>query len=298
MGRTHDALALPKGSGQRAHATARGLFLLAALLAGIALAEPRILGQPDPGTTEGIDLVVALDVSGSMRAADFRPHDRLFVAKKVIAERVLSRPRDRVGLVVFAGEAFTQAPLTHDKALLQEVLSGVRTGVLQDGTAIGDGLAISLARLENARAKTRAVILLTDGDNNAGEMPPESAAEMARDLGIQVYPILVGREGKVPFPAGVGFDGQPRFEKVEVPINPALLQKMATMTGGTYFLASDTGALEKSFGAILDALDRSLLENALPLRRPIPLAPLLLLPACLFLLASLTLSLTRASTVP
>jgi len=180
LARGDDAALLPTGLGVRARRLARALASVAAVLCAVAVAQPVVPGEPDPALTEGIDIVVALDVSGSMRAADFRPQDRLFVAKDVIATHVLSRPRDRVGLVVFAGEAFTQTPLTHDRALVKTVLDGVRTGVIQDGTAIGDGLALAVARLETSKAKTKTVILLTDGDNNAGELAPETATELAR----------------------------------------------------------------------------------------------------------------------
>lgn len=289
---------LPRGRGHSARALAFASLMLALVLGVVAAAEPRVVGEPDPGTTEGIDIVVALDVSGSMRAADFRPNDRLFVAKQVIAEHLLSRPRDRIGIVVFAGEAFTQSPLTHDKALLRTILDGVRTGVITDGTAIGDGLGLALARLEDSRARTKAVILLTDGDNNAGLLAPESAADLGVELGAKVFPILVGRGGKVPFPDGTDLFGAPRYVTVDMPTNPALLKKIAERTGGGFFSATDPQALVSSFTRILDSLDRSLLEGAPVTRKKIPLAPLLLLPAVALVLLSFSLALTRASTVP
>ncbi len=296
--RGEQAARLPRGRGHTARVAAFVCIAASAVLGAVGLAQPEVLGEPEPGTTEGIDIVVALDVSGSMRAADFRPKDRLHVAKKVIEEHLLTRKRDRVGLVVFAGEAFTQAPLTHDKALLGEILEGVRTGVITDGTAIGDGLATSLNRLKDSKAKTRAIILLTDGDNNAGFIAPESATDLAVDLGVKVFPILVGRGGKVPFPDGTDIFGAPRFVTVEMPVNPTLLKTIATRTGGSYFNATDAESLKTSFSKILDSLDRSLLEGQKPVRRPIPLTPLLLLPAALLLAAGLTLAFTRASTVP
>lgn len=292
------AAKLPKGTGHAARFVAFTSFVVAALLVTLALAKPQILGDPEPGTMEGIDIVVALDISGSMRAADFRPQDRLFVAKRVIRDQVLSRPRDRVGLVVFAGEAFTQSPLTHDHALVADILDAVRTGVITDGTAIGDGMATALNRLKDSKAKTRAVILLTDGDNNAGTLAPETATDLAVDLGIKVFPILVGKGGKVPFPDGTDIFGAPRFVTVDMPVNPTLLKQIATRTGTTFFNATDEASLKTSFTKILDGLDRSLLENSKPVRRPLPLSSLLYLPAAVLALLGITLTLTRASTVP
>lgn len=296
--RGEQAAKLPSGVGHIARNFSLAFFTAAAILCALALAEPQVLGEPEPGTTEGIDLVVALDVSGSMRAADFRPKDRLTVAKMVIEEHLLQRKRDRVGLVVFAGEAFTQAPLTHDKALLGEILDGVRTGVITDGTAIGDGLATALNRLKDSKAKTKAIILLSDGDNNAGFIAPESATDLAVDLNIKVFSILVGKGGKVPFPDGNDIFGAPRYVTVDMPVSPTLLKTIATRTGGNFFNATDADSLKTSFTKILDALDRSLLEGQKPVRRKIPLSPLLLMPAALLLAAALTLAMTRASTVP
>lgn len=298
LARGEAAAALPVGPGARLLVVAWSLAAAAAGLAGVAVAGPRVLGEPDPATTEGIDLVVALDVSGSMRAADFRPQDRLTVAKQVIDDAVLRRPRDRVGLVVFAGQAFTQAPLTHDKGLLKDILEGVRTGVIEDGTAIGDGLATSLNRLRESEAKTRAVILLTDGDNNAGVIAPESATDLALELGVKVFTILVGKGGKVPYPDGTDLFGAPRFVSVEIPVNPELLKKIATRSGGSFYIATDADSLRTSFQQVLDSLDRSVLDGAPPVREKIPLSPLLLLCATLCAAAALGLWLTRASPVP
>jgi Ca-activated chloride channel family protein len=298
IARGEDAAVLPRGAGIQARRAARGAASMAAVLLAVAVAGPVVPGEPDPAMTEGIDIVVALDVSGSMRAADFRPQDRLFVAKEVIAQHVLSRLRDRVALVVFAGEAFTQTPLTHDRALVKTVLDGVRTGVIQDGTAIGDGLALAVARLETSKARTRTVILLTDGDNNAGELAPETATDLAKETGVKVFPILVGKGGRVPFPDGVDIFGQPRFITVEMPVNPALLKTIAQATGGSFFQATDKQSLETSFRKILESLDRSALDGTPPVRRRLPLAPLLLLPALIAVVVALVLRHTRGSTVP
>lgn len=298
LARGEAAAALPPGLAAWLLRVAFALGAAAAALATLAVAGPRVLGEPDPATTEGIDLVVALDVSGSMRAADFQPKDRLFVAKAVIEDAVLVRPRDRVGLVVFAGAAFTQAPLTHDKGLLRDILEGVRTGVIEDGTAIGDGLATALNRLRDSKAKTRAVILLTDGDNNAGVIAPESATDLGVELGVKVFTILVGKGGQVPYPDGVDLFGEPRFVSVEIPVNPELMKKIATRTGGSYYLATDAASLKSGFQRVLDSLDRSVLDGAPPVREKIQLSPLLLLVAVLCAGLALALWLGRASPVP
>lgn len=290
--------ALPRGANFVFVAFARFSFLATALCLALAMARPQILGEPDPITTEGIDIVVALDVSGSMRAVDFKPQDRLFVAKKVIADYLFPRKNDRIGLVVFSGEAYTQAPLTTDKDLLANILGGVRTGVIADGTAIGDGTATSVNRLRDSKAQSRVIILITDGDNNAGNIAPMKAAELAKEFGVQIYPILVGRGGRVPYPDGVDIFGTPRYTYMEWPINPQLLDDMAKMTGGTSFSATDTASLESSFKKILESLDKSRLDAGAPLRRPIDLYPLLLLPAALLLGLGLAVSMTRASTLP
>ena len=288
----------PAGIGTRFRQGSVVLMGLAGIAFVVALAGPYVKGAPDPGNSNGIDMVIALDVSGSMRAADFRPKDRLNVAKEVIGEYVLSRPRDRVGLVVFAGEAFTQTPLTHDRALVREVLDGVRTGVIKDGTAIGDGLALALARLDGSTAKTKTVILLTDGDNNAGSLAPETATTMAKDLNIRVFPVLVGRGGKVPFPDGTDIFGAPRFVTVEMPVNPTLLKRIANETGGQFFQATDRKSLETSFQDILERLDRSLLQGAPPVRRHIPVTVFVFALGQLLGLGALILRHTRGSVVP
>jgi Ca-activated chloride channel family protein len=293
-----DMARLPRGAGPIVRLLPIGFVVVAAALVTVGLAGPFVRGEPDPQSSEGIDIVIALDVSGSMRAADFRPKDRLFVAKEVIAEQVLSRPRDRIGLVVFAGEAFTQAPLTHDRALLKTVLDGVRTGVIRDGTAIGDGLALALARLESSTAKTKTVILLTDGDNNSGALAPETAMQLAKDVSVKVFPILVGKGGRVPFPDGVDLFGAPRYVSVDMPVNPTLLKKIAKETGGTFFQAGDKRGLETSFQAILERLDKSVLDGTPPVRRPLPLSALFAVPAWLCVVMALWLRHTRGSIVP
>jgi Ca-activated chloride channel homolog len=259
------------------------LSLLAAGLMIVAMAKPEVIGKPDPSTSEGIDIIVALDISTSMRAADFRPKDRLTVAKQVITEHVLSREADRVGLIVFAGEAFTQVPLTHDRQLLRDVLNGIQMGIIVDGTAIGDGLSLSVARLQRSQAKTKTVILVTDGDNNAGSLAPESAIKLAQDVDVRVYPILVGKGGKVPYPDGVDVFGNPHYSQVDMPVNPDLLKRIAKDTKGAFFQATDARSLSTSLQQILAELDRSVLDGGPPARRHIDISVLPLLTAAVLL---------------
>lgn len=240
------------------------LWLLPALrigayvLAVIALARPQERDSRIKDlSVEGIDIMIALDLSTSMEAADFRPNNRLHVAKEVLTEFLAGRSNDRIGLVVFSGAAYTQAPLTLDYGVLKEVIKQLRTRVLEDGTAIGDAVATALNRLRDSEAKSRVVVLITDGDNNAGRVSPLDAAEAARALKIPVYSILVGKGGKVPFPAGQDIFGQTAWRDVEIPINPELLQQMATMTGGEFFRATDRESLKEGLQKVLDSLERS-----------------------------------------
>jgi Ca-activated chloride channel family protein len=229
----------------------------------LALARPqeRDARQRDL-SVEGIDIMIALDLSTSMEAADFRPQNRLHVAKEVLAEFIAGRTNDRIGLVVFSGAAYTQAPLTLDYGVLKEIIKQLRTRVLEDGTAIGDALATSLNRLRDSDAKSRIVVVITDGDNNAGKISPLDAAAMAKSLKIPVYTILVGKGGKVPFPAGQDIFGNTAWREVEIPINPDLLKDMATSTGGEFYRATDRESLKEGLQSVLDSLERSkLLEG-------------------------------------
>ncbi len=238
----------------------RGLRTSALALGILALARPTtpVEGGRDL-TVEGIDIVVALDLSGSMQAADFQPRDRLHVAKEVLDGFVRRRPHDRLGLVVFAGEAYTQCPLTLDHRVFRSILAGLEIGQIPDGTAIGDAIATSLNRLRESDAKSRIVILITDGDSNAGTISPLEAAGMAADLGIPVYPILVGKECDdprgclVPFPAGMDLFGTRVFRDVRIPTDPKLLGAIAERTGGHFYRATDRASLE---GHLQDVLER------------------------------------------
>jgi len=263
-----------------------------------ALARPELPGRPAPLDAEGIDIAIALDVSTSMNAADFSPKDRMHVAKETIRDFIRQRSSDRISLVVFAGEAFTQVPLTLDYELLDTVLEGVRTGVITDGTAIGDALATGLNRVRGGRARSKVVILVTDGDNNAGSVPPLEAAQMAREIGVTVFPILVGRGGRVPYPVGPNLFGEMRYEQREIPTNPDLLREIAGIADGRFYSATDRAALKGSFQDILSRMDQTRLEDAARFARRIEAASLFLWPALLVLGLALLLGETRLRRFP
>jgi Ca-activated chloride channel family protein len=235
-------------------------LLRAAAVAAAILAIARPQGRDSRVrdlSVEGIDIVVALDLSTSMEAGDFRPQNRMHVAKEVLTEFLANRVNDRIGLVVFAGAAYTQAPLTLDYGVLKEVIKQLRTRVLEDGTAIGDALATSLNRLRDSEAKSRVVVLITDGDNNAGKISPMDAANMAQALKVPIYTILVGKGGKVPFPQGTDLFGNTVWRETEIPINPELMQDIADRTGGEYYRATDPEGLRQGLQKVLDSLERS-----------------------------------------
>ena len=224
------------------------IIVLALLI--VALARPQGVEENARTNTEGIDIVLAIDVSGSMLARDFKP-DRITAAKEVAGSFIADRFGDRIGLVAFAGEAFTQSPLTTDQGTLQTMLGRIRSGVIEDGTAIGNGLATAINRLRESDAKSKVVILLTDGVSNRGEIAPLMAAEIAAAQGIRVYTIGVGSEGMAPYPA-VDMFGQITFVQQKVEIDEKTLEQIASMTGGRYFRATDKSKLQ----AIYDEINR------------------------------------------
>lgn len=240
------------------------LAALGLLLASVALARPQEGLAREDVSREGVDIVVALDVSGSMAAEDFQPRNRLAVAKKVVADFIERREHDRIGLVVFAGRALTKSPPTTDNAVLLQQLDDVKLEMLPDGTAIGSGLATSLQRLRRSAASSRVVVLVTDGANNAGEIDPRTAADLARAMQVRVYTVCVGRSGPVPMPVQVQdpFTGQlsRRTVDVEVAIDEELLKEIATATGGEFFRATDPETLAKIFERI-DALEKTLIRQ-------------------------------------
>lgn len=239
------------------------LLVLTLVLTAIGLAGPRLRqSRRQDLSVEGIDIVVAFDLSTSMLAADFRPKDRITVAKEVLKSFIESRQNDRIGLVVFAGEAYTQCPLTLDYRVLDDLLEQVRTGVIVDGTAIGNALATAVNRLRESDAKSRVIILMTDGDNNAGNISPLQAAGIAKDLGVKVYTILIGKGGRVPYPTGTDLFGRTTYEPVEIDVNPELLQQIANLTGGAFYRATDKESLESGLRSVLDALEKSKIYEA------------------------------------
>jgi len=225
------------------------LTLLALVLLLVALAGPRVAHRSEEVEGQGIDIVLSLDISGSMRSLDFEPDDRLSAAKNVIREFIAGRPHDRIGLVVFAQKAFTQCPLTLDHPVLAGFLDEVQIGLIEDGTAIGLGLATAVARLRHSDSPSRTVVLLTDGENNVPTLEPETAVELARSLDVRVYTVAIGRQGLVPFPVDDPIFGR-RTRQMETKIDLVLLQKIADTTGGQMFQATDPEALEKIFKTI------------------------------------------------
>ena len=224
------------------------LRMVAVALFIVALARPVNITEEHETTTDGIDIVMAMDISGSMLARDFTP-DRLTSAKHLAAEFVANRRGDRIAVVAFAGEAFTQAPLTSDQAVVETMLSRLRSGVVEDGTAIGNGLATAVNRLRESGAKSKVVILLTDGVNNRGQISPLMAAEIARDMGIKVYTIGVGTRGRAPYPA-VDMFGNHTTVMADVEIDEELLREISSMTGGKYYRAVNDEALREIYAEI------------------------------------------------
>lgn len=223
------------------------LRLAAIVLTIIAIARPRSSTEIEKIDTEGIDITFAMDVSTSMLARDFKP-DRISAAKDIAIEFIAQRPSDRMAIVVFAGESYTQCPLTTDRATLINLMKEVQTGLIEDGTAIGNGLATAVARMKDSDAKSRVVILLTDGVNNSGEISPQTAAEIAKTYGIRVYTIGVGANGMAPYPVMTpwGMD----IQQMKVEIDEDLLKGIADLTGGRYFRATDNTKLSEIYSEI------------------------------------------------
>lgn len=232
------------------------LKVLAIVFLVTALARPQSSNSWQTYTSEGIDIMLALDISGSMLARDFSP-DRLEAAKDVATKFILERPQDKIGLVVFAGESFTQCPLTTDQAVLVNLMRDVHSGMIEDGTAIGLGLANAVNRLKDSSGKSKVVILLTDGVNNRGMIAPVTAAELAKTYGIRVYTIGVGTYGEAPYPVQTPFGVQ--LQNVTVEIDESVLKQIAATTGGQYFRATDNDKLKQIYQEI-DQLEKSKIE--------------------------------------
>ena len=266
------------------------LRLFALALLGLALARPQTSTREDNLELEGIDIVVTLDMSGSMEERDLQPN-RLEAAKAVIADFVRRRPSDRIGLVIFGREAYTYAPLTLDHGTLLRMVADLRSGIVDGrGTAIGNGLGVALARLRKSEARSKVIILLTDGDNNAGNISPIQSATFAQKLGVKIYTILAGaRDSAAEDDDAQG--GRPRY-----PVNPKLLEEIASMTGGSPYLATDTGALVKRFQSILEDLEKSRIKDRGVLWAE--LYPSFLWPALAALVLEMLLRLSRMRRLP
>ncbi len=232
------------------------LRMLALVFIITALARPQSTDKLQNITTEGIDIMISLDISGSMQAMDFKPN-RLEAAKEVAIDFINGRPNDRMGLVIFASESFTQCPLTVDHTVLSNLFRDVYIGMLEDGTAIGMGLATAVNRLKDSDSKSKVIILLSDGENNAGSIAPLTAAEIARTFGIRVYTVGVGTVGTAPVPINTVFGQQ--IQQVEVKIDEAMLSEIAKITGGQYFRATNRAALENIYKEI-DEMEKIKIE--------------------------------------
>jgi Ca-activated chloride channel family protein len=223
----------------------------------VALARPQTRNDEELVNGEGVDIVLCIDVSGSMMAQDFTPN-RMEAAKEVAANFAANRPTDRIGLVIFSGESFTLCPLTTDQNVLNAQISNIQSGLLEDGTAIGSGLATSVDRLRSSKSKSKVVILLTDGENNGGQIPPLTAKELAKATGVKVYTIGVGTEGFAQTPMQTQ-SGAVVMQREKVNIDEKLLTQIANETGGKYFRAKDNESLKNIYGEI-DKLEKSKIE--------------------------------------
>lgn len=221
--------------------------MVAVALLIVILARPQSTNSWSNSSTEGIDIMLAMDISGSMLAQDLKPN-RLEAAKDVAASFINGRPNDNIGLVVFSAESFTQCPLTTDHTVLLNLFKDIQSGMIQDGTAIGLGLANAVSRIKDSHAKSKVIILLTDGSNNAGEIAPVTAAEIAKTFGVRVYTIGVGTKGMAPYPFQTAFGVQ--YQNIPVEIDEATLKQIASTTGGQYFRATDNASLKEIYSEI------------------------------------------------
>ena len=244
-----------------AHVRSRNILILLRILSFfflvLALARPQRSNVNETIQSEGLDIVMSLDISGSMLAEDFRPN-RIEAAKKVAQSFIEDRPTDRIGLVIFSGESFTQCPLTTDQNVLKEQLKNIRSGLLEDGTAIGMGLATAVERLRASKAKSKVIILLTDGVNNSGLIDPITALEIAKAYKIRVYTIGVGSQGNAPYPVKDQF-GNTHMQQMPVQIDEPLMKQISLETGGKYFRAVDNNSLSKVYKEI-DRLEKTKIE--------------------------------------
>jgi len=229
------------------------LKMLAFVMLVVALARPQSTNSWQNVSTEGIDIVVAIDISSSMLSEDLKPN-RLEAAKNVASSFISGRPNDNIGLVVFSAESFTQCPLTTDHAVLLNLFGGIRSGMIEDGTAIGLGLANAVNRIKDSPAKSKVIILLTDGSNNRGDIDPITAAGIAKTFGVRVYTIGIGTRGKAPYPFQTAYGVQ--YQNIDVVIDEAPLRQIASITGGKYYRATDNSKL-KSIYKEIDQLEKT-----------------------------------------
>ena len=267
--------------------------ILAILLLVIALARPQSSTNWEESTTEGIDIILSMDISGSMLAEDLKPN-RLEASKNVAMDFISKRRNDRVGLVIFSGESFTQCPLTTDHNVLVNLFKDVKSGMVEDGTAIGMGLATAVNRLKDSKAISKVIILLTDGVNNKGVVAPFTAAEIAKKFGIRVYTIGVGTEGFAPYPFQTPFGIQ--YQDVEVQIDEKTLQDIASVTDGKYFRATNNSKLKEIYKDI-DKLEKSKIEVTEFHKRSEEFLRFAF-PALLLLLSSFTLEISYLKQIP
>jgi Ca-activated chloride channel family protein len=235
---------------------------VAVLLIALALMGPQSIHARDATEVQGIDIVLTLDLSGSMKAADIKPN-RFLATQHVVDEFITRRPNDRIGAVIFARDAHTLLPLTTDHQALRTMIAELQLGMIDErGTAIGNAVGTALNRLRRSDAKSKIAILLTDGDSNSGNVSPLQAAEFAKTLGVKIYTVLMGQTDEAPVQSGLDLFGRPFFDRGNFPVNPELLKKVAAQTGGEAFVASDREGLERSFHSILDRLQKSDIEDA------------------------------------
>ena len=269
------------------------LRIIAFILLVLILARPQYTNSWKDSETEGIDIMLALDVSTSMLAEDLKPN-RLEAAKQVATEFIAGRPNDNIGLTVFAAEAFTQCPLTLDHTVLLNLLGNVRCGILTDGTAVGMGIANAVSKLKDSKAKSKILILLTDGTNNIGDISPLTAAEIAQSFGIRVYTVGVGTNGMAPYPMPTAAGVQ--YMNVPVEIDEATLQKIAETTGGDYYRATSTRKLKEVYQEI-DKLEKTKMKVTSYSKREEAFAPFAML-LVLVLLAECLLRSTLLKKIP
>jgi Ca-activated chloride channel homolog len=258
------------------------LRMLAMALLIAALARPQSRSSWKDTKTEGIDIVVSMDISLSMLAKDFKPN-RMEVAKEVILDFIDSRPNDRIGMVIFSGEAFTQCPLTTDHKVLKNMFPAIKAGMLDQGTAIGLGLANAVARIKDSKAKSKVILLISDGKNNTGEIAPLTAGELAKTYGIRVYCIGVGSRGKALTPVAMYAQGEYEYDYVDVDIDEGVMTQISDLTGGKYFRATDKQSLE-STAMEIDHMEKTIISEKSFSSKAEHFLPLALVAAILLLL--------------